>query len=51
MPQVECPERTNRLLLDFFAEADANDAALARAGGTRQLAAAPEAAEGDARAA
>jgi pimeloyl-ACP methyl ester carboxylesterase len=24
VPQVECPERTNRLLLDFFTEADAS---------------------------
>jgi pimeloyl-ACP methyl ester carboxylesterase len=31
VPQVECPERTNRLLMDFFADADLADLATPRA--------------------
>ncbi len=51
VPQVECPERTNRLLLEFFAEADAIDLQLgrrARATGPRR---GPHAIDGDAQAA
>src|SRR5438270_3440475 len=36
VPQVECPERTNRLLLDFFAEADAGPVGSARPAAVRQ---------------
>jgi pimeloyl-ACP methyl ester carboxylesterase len=40
VPQVECPERTNRLLMDFFAEADAG---LAVSAGTTALGRRPRA--------
>lgn len=48
VPQVECPERTNRLLIDFFTEADSGSAEPA---GTTAAGLRPRAAEGDAQAA